>query len=313
MLCKRPIFVVSAGGLVQCRQCLPCRINRRRDWTMRLLLEKNTSPRSLWVTLTYAPAHLPTSYTDANGVVYSHSSGVLNPSHLKDFFKRLRKYLPPRSLRYFACGEYGDKSWRPHYHICLFGVGVEATDFVRKAWSLPYSGGRSPLGLVHIGTLTQQSAQYTCGYALKKMTSSKDDRLEGRFPEFTRQSQGIGKFAVPVIVKSFSKLKNFKNLLTSCEIPRTINLGGKTYGLGRYIYSKILHSLGVYDVVKSFNLSVFKAKMSALRACGERTFPFVAPSVAFATETGYSRTFSLSINKQSARQLIFGVSRRVLI
>lgn len=67
--------------------------------------------------------------------------------------KRLRKSCPGVTLRYFAVGEYGSKTYRPHYHILLFG---EVSDEkVREAWNF---------GHVHIGQVTQASVMYCLGY-----------------------------------------------------------------------------------------------------------------------------------------------------
>ena len=117
MLCKRPYMykgVLAAG----CGQCLPCRINRRRKWTYRMLFEAMKHDHSAFITLTYENA--PEFY----GVQ------TLDPEHTKRFIDRLRKRLKrdtslphyfPKKIRYFLVGEYGDESDRPHYHLALFG------------------------------------------------------------------------------------------------------------------------------------------------------------------------------------------------
>ena len=44
---------------------------------------------------------------------------ILKKSDFQKFIKRLRKDY---DIKYFACGEYGDKTLRPHFHAILFGV-----------------------------------------------------------------------------------------------------------------------------------------------------------------------------------------------
>lgn len=130
-------------------------------------------------TLTYAPEHEP-------------PDGSLSPRHMQLWLKRLRRLLPPtRPIRFFGCGEYGDETFRPHYHVALYGVAPLETELVQSSWGM---------GHVHLMELNAETAQYLCGYVVKKMTSPDDPRLQGKHPEFTRMSlrpHGIGAGAVP--------------------------------------------------------------------------------------------------------------------
>ena len=47
--------------------------------------------------------------------------------------KKLRGRLSPKRVRYFHCGEYGEKFSRPHYHVCLFGFGFPDKVFYKEA------------------------------------------------------------------------------------------------------------------------------------------------------------------------------------
>ena len=107
----------------------------------------------------------------------------LNKSDLQKFFKRLRKLSSSR-IRYYACGEYGGKGWRPHYHIILFNSDAE---HVARAWSLD----GKPLGDVHYGTVTEASVGYTLKYITKAPripVHINDDRER----EFSLMSKGLG-------------------------------------------------------------------------------------------------------------------------
>lgn len=158
MLCSRPFRqgVVEFG----CGQCMPCRLNRRRLWTSRLMLEAQKHEHSLFVTLTYAPDKIP-------------EDGSVVPKHLQDFLKRLRQRVSPVRVRFYGVGEYGDRTFRPHYHVALFGVR-HAKDVV-ASWGM---------GRVHVGSLTVDSAGYIVSYICKRMTRKEDARLKGRHPEF---------------------------------------------------------------------------------------------------------------------------------
>lgn len=169
-----------------CGQCIACRLARSRDWATRCVHEAKLHEESSFLTLTYDDAHLP-------------ANGSLVPEHLTNFFKRLRKHYDGRKIRYFACGEYGDKSQRPHYHCILFGCSFPN----RK----PVSTGKFPLynddslsriwGFGHavIGDVTFESAAYCARYVCKKITGSgAADHYGARVPEFSRASNrpGIG-------------------------------------------------------------------------------------------------------------------------
>lgn len=72
--------------------------------------ESQSHDFSCFVTLTYDDEHMP-------------YGGDLHYRHFQLFLKKLRKRLG-RPVRYFMCGEYGDRLGRPHYHAILIGVEV---------------------------------------------------------------------------------------------------------------------------------------------------------------------------------------------
>ena len=92
---------------VPCGQCIGCRLEYARVWATRCWHESLMHDQSYFVTLTYDDDHLKTF--------------SLVPEDLTNFFKRLRNY---KKIRYYACGEYGDKNGRPHYHAIIFGLSL---------------------------------------------------------------------------------------------------------------------------------------------------------------------------------------------
>lgn len=230
MLCKKPFRQGTAE--YGCGQCMPCRMNRRRVWTARIMLEAECHDESCFVTLTYAPDNLPVG-----------DSLVVRDYQL--FLKRLRRLIAPRRLRYFFVGEYGDDSQRPHYHAALFGVGLNDRDVIDRAWMH---------GFVHVGTLTSDSASYVVSYVTKRMTSPDDPRLNGRYPEFARMSlkPGIGHAGVSVISDALNSAVGAKVIAETGEIPASVRHNGKMYPIGRYLRSVLLDTLGVdTEVVQS--------------------------------------------------------------
>lgn len=178
MQCNHPTIIraVLKDGTVKqmavpCGKCAACRIAKKREWTIRLLHEGICWNEKCFVTLTYRPSDLP----DDEG---------LHKRDLQLFFKRLRKRLNGRFLRYFACGEYGDRFNRPHYHAIIYGVSVKDRDEIELAW---------PYGFVEVENVSLYRYQYVTGYVQKKLSGDYAKKEYGdRQPPFQLQSKGLG-------------------------------------------------------------------------------------------------------------------------
>lgn len=223
MKCSRPFTQgVTEFG---CGQCMPCRLNRRRLWTSRLMLEARRHKHSVFLTLTYKPEEYP---KDAS----------VSVREMQLFLKKLRKSVG--SCRYYVVGEYGDRSGRAHYHLALFGV-PEVVDYER-IWGK---------GRVHVGTLTVESAGYIVSYVVKSMTRKTDVRLDGRSPEFARMSlkPGIGADAVTAFGKVIREGVDINT--GECygyvdgDVPTNFIYSGRRYPLGRYLRRKLREYLGM--------------------------------------------------------------------
>lgn len=230
MLCIRP-YKPRAGVEFGCGQCLPCRINRRRMWTARIVLESAAHGLhpSAFFTLTYSPQWLP-------------KGGTLVPGDLERFRYRLRHLFGP--FRYYFVGEYGEASERPHYHGLLFGL-LPSVAQIESCWTDLDSGTR--LGSAHVGTLSVDSAAYVAGYVTKKMTSKLDIRLNGRYPEFSRMSRkpGIGSEGLHGIRMWLYTAEGRKYREKMHDVPLGIRFGGKIYPLGRYLVTKLREEFGI--------------------------------------------------------------------
>lgn len=103
----------STGAMeIPCNNCMGCKLEKSRQWAIRMMHESKCWPQNSFLTLTYDDQHVPQDYG-------------LDLRHLQLFFKRLRRRLDYASdgetkLRFFACGEYGDLNGRPHYHAIVF-------------------------------------------------------------------------------------------------------------------------------------------------------------------------------------------------
>lgn len=146
---------------IPCGTCILCREEQARQWAVRIAHEATRWPESSFITLTYSDENLPAD----NG---------LNYDDLQRFWKRLRKKIG--KLRYYAVGEYGDKTLRPHYHACIFGHAfTEKRIIIRKTptflWTSPELEKAWALGQVSVGALTYETARYCAGYVTKKLIS----------------------------------------------------------------------------------------------------------------------------------------------
>lgn len=188
---------------IPCGGCIGCRLDRSSMWSIRLLHESRLHEVNSFITMTYDDLHLP-------------ASGSLVKKHVQDFMKRLRRrhayHNNGAKFRYYLCGEYGDTTFRPHYHAIIFGV-----DFADKRTHSKGSNGDQlytskvlddlwRLGHCFIGSVTAESCGYVSRYIMKKVTG---DRAEDHYrrvdpvtgetwsllPEYNDMSRrpGIGK------------------------------------------------------------------------------------------------------------------------
>lgn len=191
---RRPIvFNVSqafSGVRVQlpCGQCIGCRLERSRQWALRIVQEQRMHAESAFLTLTYSDKNLPLN-------------GSLVVRDLQLFMKRLRKRRA-KGLRFFGCGEYGETTRRPHYHVLLLNTMFPDQIFCKKSFTGDFDLKTSvelselwPFGEHWIGDVTFQSAAYVARYCIKKVTGKNAEAHYGeRQPEFTCMSRrpGIG-------------------------------------------------------------------------------------------------------------------------
>lgn len=203
---KRSVVFNRSDGLIDrpltvpCGQCIGCRLERSRQWAMRCVFESELYDDNCFLTLTYDNEHLPVDMS-------------LNSKDIQLFMKRLRKHMISfirrkkivknkyplgHKIRFFQCGEYGDKFARPHHHVCLFncsfddlelwsvnqGCSLYTSETLQKLW---------PFGYSLIGDVTFESAAYVARYITKKITGKrKEEHYGSRKPEFVTMSRKPG-------------------------------------------------------------------------------------------------------------------------
>ena len=182
--CYNPIKLKDSDMYVPCGKCAPCRLARVQEWQTRLAFELKSWKFSAFITLTYDNEHLPLNKS-------------LVKSDLQKFFKRLRKRIYPRKVKYFAVGEYGEENKRPHYHIILFGLDPLNNDdrkAVINSWQLCDSllfEWRKKHNAIDVANVA--NIRYVSGYVQKKLYGglAKEEYVD-RIPPFSVSSQGLG-------------------------------------------------------------------------------------------------------------------------
>ena len=195
MICLSPESIKRPGGndvrdriTVPCGKCANCLSNQRSDWTFRLNQELKNSSSAYFVTLTYSEENVP----------YIGETSTLRKKDLQDFIKRLRRYhdmevekyqklvnasyieLNPPQIRYYAIGEYGPETLRPHYHGLFFNVSPEVIQHIEKIWKL---------GFIKVGDVNTASIHYCTKYVINRKTECPG--VEEQFSIMSRRP-GIG-------------------------------------------------------------------------------------------------------------------------
>lgn len=198
MACYQPInaWRTPSGGLLigntklrseliylplPCGKCTGCAQAQAKAWALRCRLELQQHDNAAFTTLTYDDQHVPIT---------------LSKRHLQLALKRLRKSLdefrPGRTLRFFASGEYGERTGRPHYHAILYGLDAAAdAHLIDNAWGL---------GHTRTDTVTPARIAYVAGYTAKKANwhqQAKEERVDPETgevytwqPPFIQMSRG---------------------------------------------------------------------------------------------------------------------------
>jgi len=183
----KTIKIGNQKKTVPCGKCIACKCNRSQEWYVRLVHEMSVHKEMCFVTLTYNEDNIKKNYS-------------LNKKDLVDFFKRLRYYYKENKIKYYACGEYGDTTYRPHYHMIIFeyqptveemyllriekGIKRMSSEILDKIWFQ----GQNTVDIVNLKTI-----RYTVKYITKKLYGEKAKEVYGdNEPPFSLMSKGLG-------------------------------------------------------------------------------------------------------------------------
>lgn len=224
----------SSAIEIPCGQCIGCRLDHSNEFATRCLLEMKEHKQNCFITLTYDEKHVPEFW---HCRLCDHKENVslgLVPDHMSQFMKALRnkvnlrpkdkwiknsngkitkywrKGIDPEftEIKFYGCGEYGDRNARPHFHIMLFGYMpddlIPASDYNDKFVDISEQGYNyyvSPTlnkiwkkGAVLVTEASWETAAYTARYVMKKLKGFASEFYATNCiePEFVRMSQGLG-------------------------------------------------------------------------------------------------------------------------
>lgn len=200
--------------IIPCQKCIGCRLDYAKDWANRTYLESTLYKHNYFITLTYDEEHLEYNeeLIDQDGRSWTDNGNFLptiKTETFETFLNTLRKIFEReyhhKGIRFIGCGEYGEESARPHYHLILLNCPFPAETFfepriknnnvyyrntiLERAWKK---------GISNICEANWQTMSYTARYITKKVNGEAEIELyyaNGIIKEFFRQSRdpGIGK------------------------------------------------------------------------------------------------------------------------
>lgn len=232
MECLKPTYLHKSDIVVPCGRCAFCCATLRSDWALRLHYESKLHLDSKFLTLTYADCHLH----------WKNGMSQLDKRDLQLYFKKLRK--AGAKIRYYAVGEYGSKTFRPHYHILLFGSVPDK--FIHSSWAF---------GHVHIGRVTQASVMYCLGYIVNGKGWKMRHNRQRPFSLMSRKpGLGANYLSPAMIAWHKSDRKNYAIL------------DGKKRHLPRYYKTKIFSKIDLVRIACRDQKAVFQRMVKWVRS-----------------------------------------------
>lgn len=292
--------------IIPCRNCIGCRLDYSREWANRGYLELKTNNfENCWfVTLTYDDDNLqiePEIKIDEISYLNDGTwNGNLIPKDLEQFIKNIRQYFSrnynKNGIKYMACGEYGDKNKRPHYHIIFYDLPLPVNDLKDTTISNKEFYYHSNIieqywkkGLHNISEASWNNIAYVARYIVKKQYGKESEHeyaKKGQIKEFFRVSKGIGKMYYQ---------RNAKEIYENDEILIRNKKGVQTTKPPKY-YDRLL---------KSENLEKLERIKRNRKASNERALTQKDKT------TSLSREEQLLVEERSKAESVLGLRRKI--
>lgn len=237
MMCKKGIYLESKNQTVPCGQCMPCRINKGRLWSARIIMEDLTNYQATgcvsgFLTLTIDPKHEKLVPSDDGCPVTT-----LEKRKTQQWVKNLQK--KHGKFGYYLIGEYGDTTWRAHYHMAVFPQYATQISGIVEDWKK---------GFTTATPLTPERARYLANYTAKKLTKAHDERLAlHQEPEFRCSSSTppLGSEFARTLVRHYSQKRQLQLLRERGDIERTFRFDGRVYPIPTFILNRVRKELEI--------------------------------------------------------------------
>jgi hypothetical protein len=279
MLCSRPFYfkrLLYGGQLVReeypCGQCSACRLNRSRGWVSRLVMEAVGHDATAFATLTYDDGEVPQT---RDGRL------TLRPVDVQLWQKRIRTAYP-LPLRFFVCGEYGDRTGRPHYHAMVYGLhgGEAERQLLHSSWGK---------GFTMLGTFAFEGAKYVTSYVMKgaRKRAAEGDP-DAPVPEFARMSlrPGLGVPGLEGIRRWLYTRPGAEFMGSYLDVPQTVMFQGRRWPLGRYLVTRLRSEFGLVGE----QVEDARARVRSERAVAEQSVPGWEALRELVRDTHYERS-----------------------
>lgn len=197
---------------------MPCRIDKREEWTARMQFERAMHADAVFTTLTYAPEYLP-------------ADGSVNKQDPQRFLKRLRSNLArserPKTFRYYLSAEYGDPAkftGRAHYHAIFFGLSSLDGKEIHDSWAM---------GRTETLPCTPGRIRYVAAYVQKKLIKAGEEfHPDGRRSEFALMSRrpGLGQGFLSAVADGLARVETTEGI----NLRGSIRMDGRKFFIDRY-------------------------------------------------------------------------------
>lgn len=267
-MCVSPLSIKRRFGnkvridVVPCGKCSECLKKQQNGYVVRCIEEARKKGNMWFLTLTYNDKSVPKREfidSDSGEVVLVNS---LNRADVKKWKREVRRYYKKTYNRSFPdfsfliCGEYGPRTFRPHYHGVIFGLTKTYIDYLEKYWQDNYgfttfqpisvvsNKGRDDLACV---------ARYVSKYCVKPQ-ELENPLVKDGIVEKPRKLTSIG-FGLPDNFDEMSEYIRYGHDLSAYHISPAVAekinercnyvYNGWKYGLPLYYRKKIFYEVGI--------------------------------------------------------------------
>ena len=208
-----------------------------------MLAEQTQHKECAFVTLTYRDETIPWVRNEETDTWHQ----TLDKRHLQLYLKRVRKHISrwDMHLRHFACGEYGEKTGRPHYHLIAFGLGIGGAEIFDTLWRK---------GFTTTYEANPKTMSYVAKYCLKgskdgeptseKFTPGAETRLTTKPFRLMSNRPPIGAGLSRSIANSFyTRVGKHVSINGDVQLERALKIGRDSYPLDRTMRAHVEKNL----------------------------------------------------------------------